>query len=70
MSSVESSIQSFVIRVWVEERAESSDSLPWRGHITHVPTGAKQYLKDLDDILAFMVPYMNEMGVNVKRPQR
>ena len=68
MSSVESSIHSFIIRIWVEEMAESRDAMPWRGHITHVPTGTKQYLKDLDDIQAFIVPYMEAMGVSVKRP--
>ena len=65
MSSPESTIHSFVIRIWAEEMAEGGVLL--RGHITHVPGGAKTYLKDLDDILAFMVPYIKVMGIDEGR---
>lgn len=65
MSSPESTIHSFVIRIWAEEMAEGGVLL--RGHITHVPGGAKTYLKDLDDIRAFMRPYVKAIGVNEGR---
>ncbi len=68
MSSPESTIHSFIIRIWAEEMAERGEQLLLRGHITHVPSGAKTYLKDLDDILAFMVPYVKVMGINEGRP--
>ena len=67
MSPNESSIQSFIIRIWVEERDEQGGPLLWRGHITHVPSEERVYLKDLDDILAFIEPYLGAMGVNVRR---
>ena len=68
MSSVDSSIQSFIIRIWVEEQAESHDAKGWRGHITHVPTGKKHYLNGLDDISSFMRPYLTAMGIHVQKP--
>jgi hypothetical protein len=42
MDETESEAQSFIIRVWVEERAEEADRGVWRGHITHVPSGKRR----------------------------
>ena len=68
MSSPESVRHSFIIRIWAEEMAEAGSQLMLRGHITHVPGGEKMYLKDLDDILTFVAPYVKAMGVNGAEP--
>jgi hypothetical protein len=59
----ESNTQSFIIRIWVEERADEGGQGVWRGHITHVPSGERRYLKTLGEIGDFIAPYLEEMGV-------
>ncbi len=65
MDELESEAQSFIIRVWVEERAEETGRGVWRGHITHVPDGVRRYLKNLDEIGDFIAPYLEAMGVKL-----
>ena len=50
----------FVIKIWLE------DSLRWRGHITHVPTGERRYIEDLGEIDDFIWPYLEKMGIQRK----
>lgn len=52
---------SFIIKVWLEERCEETGQVLWRGHITHVPSGKRCYLKDLKDIITFIASYMEAM---------
>jgi hypothetical protein len=59
----ESNTHSFIVKIWLEETAAENDHATWRGHITHVPGGERRYLKQLNDIVAFIEPYLNEMGV-------
>ncbi len=63
MDEIESAAQSFIVRVWIEERAEEGGQSTWRGHITHVPGGERRYLKNLDEIGDFISPYLERMGV-------
>ena len=63
MDSLEPDSQSFIVKVWVEERADEAGQGVWRGHITHVPSGERRYLKNLDEIGDFIAPYLESMGV-------
>ena len=63
MDESESAAQSFVVRVWVEERAGQTGQGVWRGHITHVPGDNRRYLKSLDEIGDYLTPYLEAMGV-------
>jgi hypothetical protein len=65
MDEIESAAQSFIVRVWVEERAEKGGRGTWRGHITHVPSGERRYLKNLHEIGDFILPYLEGMGVKL-----
>lgn len=56
---------SFIIKVWLEEPAEAADLAVWRGHITHVPSGERRYLKNPNEIIDFIVPYLEAMGVKL-----
>jgi hypothetical protein len=56
--------QSFVVKVWIEEPALASRSATWRGHITHVPSGDRQYFSDLGAIVAFISPRLTALGVD------
>ena len=65
----ESNAYSFIVKVWLEETANQTTRALWRGHITHVLTGERRYLQDLDQISAFIAPYLKEMGVKLdERP--
>lgn len=61
---------SFVIRIWVEETTEEAGEVIWRGRIIHVDSHKKSYFQALDDIVLFIRPYLNSMGVRDSRMQR
>ncbi len=65
MEPAESNTQSFIIKIWLEEADEETGRGLWRGHITHVPSGERRYLQDLDAILLFIKPYLKTMGVKL-----
>ena len=64
-ASAETDIQSFVVRIWLEETAAEAGRVTWRGHITQVPSGERRYLKDLDGVTAFIATYLRRMGVQI-----
>ena len=53
----ESNVHSFIVKIWLEEESDRAKPL-WRGHITHVPTGERRYLKRLNDIRDFIERYL------------
>lgn len=53
---------SFVIKLWLDDTDRELEPAAWRGYITHVPSGARRYLKDVDDIVKFIEPYLEAMG--------
>jgi hypothetical protein len=63
MDEIESDTQSFILKVWVEDHAEEASHRVWRGHITHVSSNKRRYLKNLSGIEDFISPYLEEMGV-------
>ena len=62
MDEFEPHIHSFIVKLWLEETIEETGQILWRGHITHVPSGKRCYLKDLEEIPAFIAPYLKKMG--------
>ena len=67
---LELNTHSFIVKIWLEEPAEGGQQAKWRGHITDVPGGERRYLKDLSEIVAFIVPYLVSMGVRLNTTQR
>ena len=61
----ECEVHSFIIKLCIEAGSEVADTASWRGHITHVPSGRRGYLKDLHEITAFIAPYLEAQGVRV-----
>lgn len=59
----EPNAQSFIVKVWVEDSAGDGSCGVWHGHITHVPSNQRRYLKNLDEIKDYIAPYLEEMGV-------
>ena len=58
--------QSFIIKIWLERLNRDSGQATWRGTITHVPSGERSYVLDLDDILNFIIPYLQVIGAKLK----
>jgi hypothetical protein len=65
MDTLESTTQSFIVKVWAEESVRKDGQGVWHGHITHVPTGQRRYLKNLSEIQDFIAPHLEEMGVKL-----
>ena len=63
MDLIEFNTHSFIVKIWLEEPTDDNHKGKWRGHITHVPGGERRYLKNLGEILAFIVPYLMSMGL-------
>jgi hypothetical protein len=63
--SPDSTAHSFVIKVWLEETREATEPL-WRGHITHVFNGKRQYFQQLTQILPFIQTYLNREDSNFR----
>ena len=63
MDSLESRAHSFIIRIWLEETAAESGVAKWRGYIIDAISGKRHYLQNLDEIPAFIAPYLKEMGI-------
>ncbi len=57
----EADTHSFIVKIWREETNHAT----WRGHITHVPGGERCYVQDLDDISAFLLPYLERLGMRL-----
>jgi hypothetical protein len=55
----------FIVRIWLKETVEEAGRATWRGHVTHLPSRQRRHVKDLDDIAAFIAPYLNKMGVKL-----
>lgn len=60
----------FVIRLWLEETALEAELPSWRGHVTHYPGETRRYVSDLDQVVAFVAPYLEAMGIAIERGQR
>ena len=66
MDSLEPDAQSFIVKVWVEDSNGKAGQGVWRGHITHVSSGKRRYIKNLGEIEDFISPYLEEMGVKLR----
>ena len=63
MEPLESTTCSFIIRIWQERVGVGERDVAWRGHITHVPSGARRSLDDFEDIITFIGPYLASIGI-------
>jgi hypothetical protein len=59
----EPNVHSFIIKLRLEKGLREAGPTTWHGYITHVPSGRRSYLSDLDGIAAFITPYLEAEGV-------
>ena len=64
MESPEGRSHSFIVKFWLEETAPEAGGDAWRGRITHVPSGVLRYVKEMDEIVAFIDSYLHTMDVS------
>ena len=67
MDRLETTTHPFVVHVWLEESAPEAGQATWRGQITHVPSGERHAVRQLDDVGLFIAPYLQGMGVKLSR---
>jgi len=65
IEDLEFRLQSFVIKVWTEDPDSKGNQRTWRGRITHVPSGERQYVEELDAIALFIAPRLAALGVRL-----
>jgi len=65
VGSIEAGSHAFVVRVWLEEGAHPA----WRGHVTHVASGAHRYFAGLDEMVEFVRPYVLSLGTDAPVPE-
>lgn len=57
----------FVVRIWVERRESNTtdaSDMTWRGVVEHLPDGERRYVKRISEMLEFIIPYMEAMGIS------
>ncbi len=57
----ETGTESFIVKIWTEE---ANDVTQWHGQITHVLSGQDHLFYSLDDIEAFILPYLQHAHTN------
>jgi hypothetical protein len=57
-SNGESSLLSFVVRIWKEDSASEEQQASWRGHITPVTNGVRHYFTDVSQIPALILAHL------------
>lgn len=60
---------SFIVKVWREPNDAPLAQSQWRGHITHVFTGRRQYFDHLATITNFIATYLVEMGASTDQTE-
>jgi hypothetical protein len=70
MDLPEHNTHSFIVKIWLEEIRDEAGKAIWRGHITHVPGGERRYLSSLEEIVTFIAPFLEHMGVRLWRWDR
>lgn len=58
----ECATHSFIVKLWLEETEEEAGQAVWRGHVTHVPTHERRYLNQLNEVVAFISPFLRGKG--------
>ena len=46
----------FIVRIWAEVGDQRDPE--WRGHITHLPSARRKNIQNLEEIPAFIKPYV------------
>ena len=62
-ASDEANTHSFIVKIWLDDNSRRINQVTWRGHITHIPSGERHFITDLNEIQRYISPYLESMGV-------
>lgn len=65
MDLAESTVHSFIVKLWLEDKRGKGKRMISHGYITHVPTGARRYLKSLNDVTDFIREHVDDQDLRV-----
>lgn len=63
MKSIDEETQVFIVRLWRELREIDGARPLLRGTVEHVPSGQRLYIKEVDEVKQFILPYLDRLGV-------
>lgn len=63
MKSTDEETQVFIVRLWRERREIEGARPVLRGTVEHVVSGERRSIRNMDDVTAFVQPYVEAMGV-------
>jgi hypothetical protein len=66
----ESKIQSFIVKVWLEDDDEDPDVTLIHGHITHVPSGERHYIRKVGEVPLVIRSRLERMGIALERDRK
>jgi hypothetical protein len=55
----------FILRIWCEPREIDRAPALWRGVIETVPDGERQYVRTLEEIDHYLIPYLEQFGARI-----
>lgn len=55
----------FILRLWCEPREVDRAPNLWRGVIEQVPDGERRYVRSLEEIDLFLIPYLEQFGARI-----
>lgn len=70
MDLYEQNTCSFIVKVWVEPNGDPTGHLRWRGHITQVFTGQRQYFENMASLVNFIRFHLEQMGGKAEQADR
>ena len=70
MDLTESTVHSFIVKLWLEDEGGKTSRRRWHGYITHVPSGARRSFKKLSEITDFIEQYVDGNNAHVARRSR
>lgn len=62
-SNFEDQTCAFIVRFWLERREIDTGDVELRGVVEHVPSGRRYYVRRSGDVMTFMAPYLEAMGI-------
>ena len=59
MQSIQPHTHAFIVKIWSEESHDKFLTPPWRGQITHVPSGQRRHFTNLTSMNDFVITYID-----------
>ncbi len=60
---------SFIVRIWLEERATKGSPPRWRGSLIHVLSGRRMYFERLESLPQLIRPYVEVLLAESQMPE-